>query len=181
MTYGLSTSVQLSNFLFAAGFGFLDGILYFIIVLFRKIISRKKKAVIVQDIIFGIVTSVLCFVFMQVYCNGQVRIDLIIASALGFFLLVYTAGDKIHFFSDKLSDLFRKLVQFILLPFTALIKVILRFLLTISRKLKITKNKLKSAKSKRIKKKSIKSEAKKMDKPKKNKRKSNKSRRKINK
>ncbi|MGN0468317.1 MAG: spore cortex biosynthesis protein YabQ [Acutalibacteraceae bacterium] len=155
MTYGISTSVQLSNFLFAAGFGFLEGILYFLIVLFRKIISSKKKAVIVQDIFFGAVTAILCFDFMQVYCDGQVRIDLIIAAMLGFFLLIYTAGKSINTISDKISAFIKKIIKLIFAPLMYFKKLLKRLFISISVSVKKKREGIKISKSERENNKSV--------------------------
>lgn len=91
MNYGLTASAQLSNFLSAVGFGFLIAVLYYTVVFIREVLTQKKAAIIAQDIIFFVLTSFLCFVFMQVYTNGEVRIDLIIAQVFGFFVFCICA------------------------------------------------------------------------------------------
>lgn len=92
MNYGLSSAEQLSDFLSAVGFGFFIAVLYYAIVFIREIIGKKKWLIITQDIIFCIITSFLCFIFMQIYTDGVVRLDLLAASAFGFFVFVFSAG-----------------------------------------------------------------------------------------
>lgn len=85
MSYTEPLSNQIYRFILAVGFGIILGIIYEVIVLLRTIISRKKAAVITQDIIFSIIASILSFFFMLVYNEGVVRLNLIFAEGVGLY------------------------------------------------------------------------------------------------
>lgn len=153
MIYSVSSSVQISNFLSAIGLGFILGIIYYIIEFVRKTISIKRTAVILQDILFSLVTSLLEFVFMQIYTDGEVRLDLILASAVGFAILCLSVGKYIRRMLGRLSLGLNHIILFFTKPF----RVIKKFVGTLFKKYKNNKNvhknddeKLKTKKTKKI-------------------------------
>lgn len=124
MTYSVTSSAQISNFLSALGLGFVLGVLFYLIEFVRKIISNKKTAIIIQDITFFIAVSFLCFCFMQVYTDGEVRFDLILSSVCGFAVLSLSVGKYIRCFFEKLSSKLKGIVNLILSPLRFIKKLI---------------------------------------------------------
>ena len=117
MKYGLTISDQISHFLFAVGFGFLLGFLYRVTVSVRKMISRKKAAVIAQDILFCVVLTVLCFVFLLVYSDGEIRIDLFAAIGVGALIYFLTFDKSVAAVLKPLTAAVRKLIRLVFKPF----------------------------------------------------------------
>ncbi len=140
MIYSVSTSVQISNFLSALGLGFILGIIYFIIEFIRKTISKKRCAVVAQDIIFSLAVSFLEFVFMQIYTDGEVRSDLILASAFGFTVLCLSVGKYIRMALNKISASVNRIILFFTLPIRILKKCIVALLKKFKGSIKIQKS-----------------------------------------
>ena len=145
MIYSVSSSVQISNFLSAIGLGFILGIIYFIIEFVRKTISIKRSAALLQDILFSLVTSLLEFVFMQIYTDGEVRLDLILASAAGFTILCLSVGKYIRRMLGRISFG----LNYIILCFTMPFRGIKKFVVTLYKKFKSNKKIHKSDDEKR--------------------------------
>lgn len=124
MKYGLSISDQISHFLFAVGFGFLIGIFYRIVFAVRQTKSNKKSAYIVQDVFFSVVTTVLSFLFMLVYSNGEVRLDLIVAIFVGSAIYFVTVDKLVKSIVEPVALLIKKLIGLILSPAVAALKLI---------------------------------------------------------
>lgn len=124
MIYTVSSSVQISNFLSAIGLGFTLGIIYFLIEFVRKTISIKIFAVVVQDILFSLTVSLLEFVFMQIYTDGEVRLDLILASAVGFTIFCLSIGKYIRRALSRLSFGLNHIILFFTKPFRSVKKYI---------------------------------------------------------
>lgn len=124
MIYSVSSSIQISNFLSAIGLGFTLGIIYFFIEFIRKTISIKRVAVVLQDIMFSLITSLLEFVFMQIYTNGEVRLDLIIASAFGFTIFCLSVGKYIRRALSRLSFGLNLIILFLTKPFRVIKKLV---------------------------------------------------------
>lgn len=128
MIYSQPLLWQLYNFLFFFGFGFLCGFLFRLVEFFRELFSSKKAAVIAQDIVFSVLSTVLMFVFLLTYADGKVRLNLIFAAALGaavFFLTIGSAVQRVFCF---LSTVLRKTVLTVSKPFLFLAAVIKRLL-----------------------------------------------------
>lgn len=124
MKYGLSIGEQLSDFLFAVGFGFVLAVLYYTIVFVRKLIAPKSKkaAFVVSDIFFTFCAALLFFVFAQVFCNGQLRIDTAVGCALGFFAFSKTLSKPLGIFADAATKAVRKFFDVLFFPAKALFK-----------------------------------------------------------
>lgn len=144
MSYGLPISVQVSNFLFALGLGFIAAVAYYVIMLLRKIFSSSPKALFAQDIIFGVVSAVLCFVFLNVYCDGQVRVDLILSAGLGFAIFVYSVGGYANAAVNAVSAAVKKVVHLLLLPVSIPIKAAKK----VAKKIKSAVSSLKNSREK---------------------------------
>lgn len=124
MTYSLTSSQQLTAFFLAMGLGFIFGAVYYAAALLRKMISQSDKAFFVFDIVFGIVCSLLYFVFITVFSNGEIRLDQLFSVFVGFFAFVKVFGKAAEKSSDKISHFFRKSVGLVLLPLKLILKIL---------------------------------------------------------
>lgn len=116
MTYTEPLFNQISRFAVSVGFGFIICILYFNIFFIRKVISDKKSAVIVQDVVFGIITTIMSFFYMVIYNNGEARLNLLIGEITGAVVFYFALGKYIVAYIEKTAVLIRKIVLNILLP-----------------------------------------------------------------
>lgn len=116
MTYTEPLFNQVSRFATSVGFGFIICILYFVLFFIRKVISDKKSAVIIQDVVFGITGTIMSFFYMVIYNNGEVRFNLLIGEVTGAAVLYLTAGKYIKSFLGKTAVLIRRIIGNILLP-----------------------------------------------------------------
>lgn len=116
MTYAVSSYRQLSNVISAFGLGFLTAVVYQLIVFFRECISRAKAAVFIQDILFSVSASLMCFVFLQIYADGSLRLDLIAAQLSGFAVFSFTAGKAVSPYRRKASSAVNRTGKLLLIP-----------------------------------------------------------------
>lgn len=131
MIYSEPLLWQLYNFLFFFGFGFLCGLLFRFIEFIRKIFSAGKAAVIAQDIIFSVVTTVLMFIFLLTYADGKVRLNLIFAAALGGAVFFITLGKVTERAFGFLSEILGKIAAALAAPFVVLSRFAKKFALKI--------------------------------------------------
>ena len=120
MTYSEPQLWQVYNFLFFFGFGFLCGLLFRLIEFIRELFSRKKAAVIAQDIIFSVLATVLMFIFLLTYADGKVRLNLIFAAASGAAVFFMTLGKAVKNLLGFLGIIIKKTVSFLAKPFILL-------------------------------------------------------------
>lgn len=85
-------SAQLNVFLYSVGFGFLLGLLYDILKIIRVLIIKSNRAVIIQDVVYFLLCSLLTFLFLLVVNNGKFRFNVFVALAFGFFVYYLTLG-----------------------------------------------------------------------------------------
>ena len=116
MNYSEPLSQQVFIFIRAFGSGFIIGVIYDLIFTLRSLISSKKSAIIFQDILFGIISSVFSFFFMVLFNNGIVRLNLIIAEALGAVVFHFALGKGISSAIIGVGDSIRKIVKTIFYP-----------------------------------------------------------------
>ena len=120
MTYSEPQLWQVYNFLFFFGFGFLCGLLFRLIEFIRELFSRKKAAVIAQDLIFSVLATVLMFIFLLTYADGKVRLNLIFAAASGAAVFFMTLGKAVKNLLGFLGIIIKKTVSFLVKPFILL-------------------------------------------------------------
>lgn len=153
MNYSEPLPQQLFDFLFFFGFGFLDGLLFLIVEFFRKLFGNGKRAVIFQDIFFSVLSTVLMFVFLLVYADGVVRINLIAASVLGAAVFFLTAGKPVKRVLDAAQSVLKKTASFLTAPFffvsKKLKKLFERIFALLKEKTKASKKKPKTEKERR--------------------------------
>ena len=116
MNYSEPLPVQFYDFLFFFGFGFLDGLLFKAVEFFRKLFGNGKRAFLFQDLVFSVLSTVLMFVFLLIYADGIVRVNLIAASILGTVAFFLTVGKPVGKVLDVLSLVIRKAVSILTAP-----------------------------------------------------------------
>lgn len=84
--YGIAHSMQFVLLLKSAAVGYLDGLFYIVFVLLRKIGLNGTVHVIVQDIIFCILSAVLFFLFVLDVNFGMIRAYMLAAFFIGAFI-----------------------------------------------------------------------------------------------
>lgn len=117
MNYSEPLPMQLYNFLLFFGFGFLEGLLFKVIEFIRKIFSSGKYALLVQDLFFSVLSTILMFVFLLVYADGEVRFNLIASSILGAAVFFFTVGKPVGRAFDFFSLFIRKTASALAAPF----------------------------------------------------------------
>lgn len=117
MTYGFSLARQTQSFLVSFGFGFILGILYDIFFIVRLLISKSKTALIISDMLYVAVASVLSFSMFLVVTDGEVRMYVIFGELLGFLVYYFSAGVFVNRVSEKIITFLRRF-------FTSLFKII---------------------------------------------------------
>lgn len=108
---------QLTNFLLFFAFGFLAGFLFRVVELLRSLFSKGKRALFLQDFLFSVAVTILMFVFLLVYADGNVRLNLIFASALGAAAFFLTADRAVKRVFGALSAGFSRVISLVSAPF----------------------------------------------------------------
>lgn len=126
MIYSEPLLWQLYNFLIFFGFGFLCGFLFCFVEFVRKLFSEKKAAIIAQDVIFSVFATILMFVFLLTYADGKVRLNLIIAAALGGVVFFLTLGKTVKNVFGFLAAVLKKIFSVIAKPFIVFARLIKR-------------------------------------------------------
>lgn len=122
MTYSEPLFNQISRFVTSIGFGFMVCALYFAVFFIRKIISDKRCAVIIQDILFGVIATVMSFFYMIIYNNGEVRMNLLIGEATGGLVIYYTIGRYILAVMTNAAHYINKVLVTAFLPLKIYVK-----------------------------------------------------------
>ena len=117
MNYSEPLPTQLYDFLLFFGFGFLEGLLFKIVEFIRKIFGEGKRAYLIQDLFFSVFSTILMFVFLLVYADGEVRFNLIASSVLGAAVFFFTVGKPVGKALDLFSLLIRKTASALAAPF----------------------------------------------------------------
>lgn len=127
---------QLTNFLLFFAFGFLDGLFFRFVEFLRSLFSKGKFALLVQDLFFSVATTVFMFVCFLVYSDGNVRVNLILASVLGAVVFFLTADRVVKKVFAAFSFVFSKVLSSIAAPFSAASKAALNCLGKLSERIK---------------------------------------------
>ncbi len=148
MKYMITSAEQVSNFLSALGLGLIIAVLYCVIEFIRKTISRKKSAIIIQDISFSLLCGLLLFVFMQIYTDGEVRLDLIISASIGFFVFYLSIGKRLNIALEKLSLKISTVLRFLFYPICFIMKKLSVIYIFVKNKIKVGFHKQRKPKEK---------------------------------
>lgn len=120
---------QTRIFLYAFGFGFVLGIVYDVFRVIRLAITAKKRFVYVQDILYAVVCSFLTFLFILVVNKGQIMGYILFGELLGWLIYYFSLGVVTVRLSNKAIKVIRALIN-------AVIRVVRRPVLYVSRKIK---------------------------------------------
>ncbi len=145
--YGVDLSVQIENLMPFLGLGFILGIVYDAASVIRSLFVKMKPIVFAADFLFCILSAVLTYLLLLATANGFIRIYLLLALFTGAAVYFSTLGVLVSFVTGKFSNLIRRILSVIFLPFYRVLKKILAGLCKIKekiiKKLEISKNKLK--------------------------------------
>ena len=116
MTLAHETIVFLYSLLLGAGVG----VVYDVFRVLRLTIGRNRFVVFGEDLLFFAVAAGGTFLFCLEFCQGQLRLFVLLGEGLGFLLYFFTAGELvIHFFRwviEWIGKLFQKLWQLLAAP-----------------------------------------------------------------
>ena len=126
MKYSEPLVHQYNVFLVFLGVGFLLGFVYETVVFVRALLSKKKFAIIIQDVVFCFLTFLTLFFSFLAFSNGVIRFNLILSCAAGFLTFELSAGRAIKKLFDFLLKWFQKVSDILLRPFVALSSFLLK-------------------------------------------------------
>ena len=106
----ISNSLQAVGFLRAIILGILISIFYDIFSALRKLGVNSFFAVLVEDILFFLVTTPVIFLFLIATTNGEVRLYIILGIIIGFSLLKLTFSKIIVFILYKILFVIKKVI-----------------------------------------------------------------------
>ncbi len=84
--FGLSSVVSYLTFIKSIGVGFFIALIYGLLIILRKILPERKTLVLIQDVLFCLVSSVISFIFIFDINGGTPRLFIFFGEAIGFFL-----------------------------------------------------------------------------------------------
>ena len=111
---------QLRRLLSAAGFGFLMGVYYELFRFTRRLFGLKKRAVFLQDAVFGITAAPLTVLFDLWLSGGTLRGYLFVGTAVGMTVYLGTVGRLISRVTARAAAALRKAVQAIVQAVSAI-------------------------------------------------------------
>lgn len=111
MNYSLPLSQQIVVFVKAAGSGIVIGIIYDLIYTLRVLISEKRKWIVFQDVLFGVIATMVSFFFMVIFNSGIVRFNLVAAQAVGAAAFHFTVGRTLSETAISIGDTIKKLLS----------------------------------------------------------------------
>lgn len=135
---------QLRNIMPALGAGFLLGLVYEAVRIFRLYLSAGKVFVFITDMLFTVFTSVSVFMLFIAVDNGHIRFYMILACILGYTVCLFTAGELIYSFFLKIHGFVSGIIRFVMKPFVLILVKLSPLTEKISEKMKKIKNKLKN-------------------------------------
>ena len=105
-------------FLMCIGFGFILGIFYHLIRFVRKSFFPFKRAVLLQDILYCIISTFAVFCFLLCCNDGEIRFFVFGGFGFGFLIYYFTFGVFVSRFLDRISAVMRKIFR----PFTRIFR-----------------------------------------------------------
>lgn len=94
---------QTQVFMLSVGFGFLLGLVYEIVRFVRAVFSHSRTAVIIQDILFSIICTLLSFFFLLCIDDGKLRMYPYLGMIMGFAIWYFTLGIPVSAILKRLS------------------------------------------------------------------------------
>ena len=138
MRYTEPLSNQVLMFISSIGPGVLIGLIYDVIFSFFRALSDKKAFMIISDISFSVIATMISFFYMVIYNSGTVRLNIILAQLIGAVTFHYTLGRYLGVPIIFFSNLLRKTAGIIFKPLTVTWNFLSKNLSPVSDKLKKT-------------------------------------------
>lgn len=102
---------QTHVFLMCIGFGFVLGIFYDLVRLIRKTFFPLKKALIIQDILYCVISTFAVFCFLLCINNGEARFFTFLGLAFGWVIYYFTFGVLVVRVADTLAGAVHRLFK----------------------------------------------------------------------
>lgn len=134
---------QLKNIMPALGLGFVLGLIYELVRVLRLYISSRKVFVFITDMLFTVFSSVSVFLLFVAVDNGHIRLYMILASILGYVICLFTAGELIYAFFEKIHSSVMRVITLFLKPLMFIIGKMSPKLKKVSENTEKVKNKFK--------------------------------------
>lgn len=117
MRYTEPLSNQVLMFISSIGPGILIGLIYDVVFSFIRASSDKKVFIIISDVSFSLVATLISFFYMVIYNSGTVRLNIILAQLIGAAAFHYTLGKYVSVPVSFLGNTLRKLLGLCFKPF----------------------------------------------------------------
>lgn len=117
---------QTHVFLLCIGFGFLLGLFYHTVRFVRKTFFSFKRAVLIQDIIYCVISTFAVFCFLLCCNDGEVRFFTLLGLGLGLLIYYFTLG----IFAAKVLDCISRVIRKILKPIRRILNKVFVFIKT---------------------------------------------------
>jgi len=82
----INSNLQIATFLYSLILGVIFEIFYDVFRAMRKILSHKNIAVFIEDVVYFLVISLITFLFLLGFTNGEVRAYILFGIGVGFYL-----------------------------------------------------------------------------------------------
>ncbi len=115
-------------FLMCIGFGFILGLFYDFVRMIRKSFSNSKRSILLQDILYCVISTFAVFCFLLCCNDGEIRFFVLFGLASGWVIYYFTFGSLVVRVTDAVSGAVRRVFK----P----IKRLFRFLWVKSSKIK---------------------------------------------
>lgn len=111
MTYILNMGEQTKIFALSLGFGFLIGIFYDVLRLFRLLCSNSKKVFMVFDLLYTLAAAIATFLFLLTVTGGSVRAYVLLGELLGFLIYFVTLGTLLSTFFERIVACLKRVIS----------------------------------------------------------------------
>ncbi len=98
-------------FLMCIGFGFALGIFYDLVRLLRKSFFTFKKALLIQDVLYCIISTFAVFCFLLCVNDGEIRFFTIFGLVTGWIIYYFTFGSLVVKITDEISSAVRYVMR----------------------------------------------------------------------
>lgn len=100
--YGI-LNYQVCVFFYSILLGFFLGVVYDIFRLFRIIINTSNIWIFCQDILYFILSSLITFIFILTFNNGEFRLYVILGECIGWIIYYASLGEWIYSIARKIK------------------------------------------------------------------------------
>ncbi len=136
MRYTEPLSNQVLMFISSIGPGVLIGFIYDVIFSFFRALGNKKALTIAADLSFSLIATLISFFYMVIYNSGTVRLNIVLAQAIGAVTFHYTLGKYIAIPITFSGNLICKIFRLLLKPFLSVYRLTAKLVSPIGDKLR---------------------------------------------